>query len=235
MLGAFGKLRQKVLWKWETEVMDDKPSNVMLHKWLPQQDVLGHPNVKLFVSHGGQSSFQETICHQTPAVSNLYNDILIHKKVEFKFPITANLIPLQFLIQLFIPVQGDQPANAKEAERLGIGLSIPFQQISEESIAGAVKEILDDPKYTNRAKALGSMAVDQLEHPLQRAAWWFEHIMKYPEEYVRKSPVHKLAWYQYFCIDVIITLMLLLSVVVFILYKIIKLCCFSRKSKSKSE
>ena len=149
--------------------------------------------------------------------------------------ITTNLIPLQIQIQLFIPVQGDQPANAKEAERLGIGLSIPFQQISEESLAGAVKEILDDPKYTNRAKALGSMAVDQLEHPLQRAAWWFEHIMKYPEEYVRKSPVHKLAWYQYFCIDVIITLMLLLSVLVFILYKIIKLCCFSRKSKSKSE
>merc|ERR1711936_1519829 len=45
MLGAFAKLKQKVLWKWETEVMDDKPSNVMLHKWLPQQDVLGHPNV----------------------------------------------------------------------------------------------------------------------------------------------------------------------------------------------
>ena len=80
MLGAFGKLKQKVLWKWETEVMDNKPSNVMLHKWLPQQDVLGHPNVKLFVSHGGQSSFQETICHQKPAVSN---DILMHQKLKF--------------------------------------------------------------------------------------------------------------------------------------------------------
>ena len=80
MLGAFGKLKQKVLWKWETEIMDNKPSNVMLHKWLPQQDVLGHPNVKLFVSHGGQSSFQETICHQTPAVRN---DILTHQKLKF--------------------------------------------------------------------------------------------------------------------------------------------------------
>ena len=68
LLNVFGKLKQKVLWKWETESMEDKPENVMLHKWLPQQDVLGHPNVKLFVSHGGQSSFQETICHQKPAV-----------------------------------------------------------------------------------------------------------------------------------------------------------------------
>ena len=75
MLNAFGKLNQRVLWKWETEQMEDKPPNVMLHKWVPQQDVLGHPNVKLFVSHGGQSSFQETICHQKPAVRNNLNSI----------------------------------------------------------------------------------------------------------------------------------------------------------------
>ena len=74
LLNVFGKLKQKVLWKWETEHMDDKPPNVMLHKWLPQQDVLGHPNVKLFISHGGQSSFQETVCHQKPAVSSKFNN-----------------------------------------------------------------------------------------------------------------------------------------------------------------
>jgi hypothetical protein len=27
----------RVLWKWETEHMEDKPDNVMLSKWLPQQ------------------------------------------------------------------------------------------------------------------------------------------------------------------------------------------------------
>ena len=68
-VNVFEKLKQKILLKWETEYMEDRPANVMLHKWLPQQDVLGHPNVILFVSHGGQSSFQETICHQKPAVS----------------------------------------------------------------------------------------------------------------------------------------------------------------------
>ena len=72
LLNVFGSLKQKVLWKWETDTMKDKPENVMLYKWLPQQDVLGHPNVKMFVSHGGQSSFQETLCHQKPAVSQDY-------------------------------------------------------------------------------------------------------------------------------------------------------------------
>lgn len=69
-LSSFSKLKQKVLWKWETETMVDQPSNVMLSKWLPQQEVLAHPNVKLFITHGGQSSFQETLCHKKPVVSN---------------------------------------------------------------------------------------------------------------------------------------------------------------------
>ena len=76
LLSVFGSLKQKVLWKWETDTMKNKPENVMLYKWLPQQDILGHPKVKMFVSHGGQSSFQETLCHQKPAVSyNLKLDV----------------------------------------------------------------------------------------------------------------------------------------------------------------
>lgn len=65
---AFKKLKLKVLWKWETEEMENKPDNVMLSKWLPQQQVLAHPNVKLFITHGGQSSFQEALCHKKPLV-----------------------------------------------------------------------------------------------------------------------------------------------------------------------
>ena len=40
-ISAFSRLPQRVLWKWETEKMDDLPQNVKLSKWLPQQDILG--------------------------------------------------------------------------------------------------------------------------------------------------------------------------------------------------
>ena len=46
ILAAFSKLKQKVLWKWETETMADLPKNVRLSKWLPQQDILGHPKLR---------------------------------------------------------------------------------------------------------------------------------------------------------------------------------------------
>lgn len=41
-VNTFRRLKQRVIWKWESEVpMADKPDNVMLYKWIPQQDVLG--------------------------------------------------------------------------------------------------------------------------------------------------------------------------------------------------
>ncbi len=67
-INVFGSLKQKVIWKWETEEMPDKPDNLKLSKWLPQQDILAHQNTKLFVSHVGQSSFQESLCHKKPIV-----------------------------------------------------------------------------------------------------------------------------------------------------------------------
>ncbi|KAJ4441094.1 hypothetical protein ANN_10944 [Periplaneta americana] len=41
ILKAFSKLKQKVLWKWETETLPGQPPNVKLGKWLPQNDILG--------------------------------------------------------------------------------------------------------------------------------------------------------------------------------------------------
>jgi glucuronosyltransferase len=66
---VFSKLDKRILWKWETEAMKRKPDNVMLKKWLPQQDVLGHPNVELFVTHAGFGSILEAIYHETPVLS----------------------------------------------------------------------------------------------------------------------------------------------------------------------
>ncbi|KAF2895932.1 hypothetical protein ILUMI_10246 [Ignelater luminosus] len=74
-LKTFGQLKQKVLWKWEDEKLSGKPSNVKISKWLPQTDVLAHPNIKLFITHGGLLSTTEAVYHGVPIVGiPLYGD-----------------------------------------------------------------------------------------------------------------------------------------------------------------
>ncbi|XP_034236904.1 2-hydroxyacylsphingosine 1-beta-galactosyltransferase-like [Thrips palmi] len=69
MLRAFGRLKQRVLWKYETDdILDKLPPNVKVAKWLPQNDILGHPNIRCFVSHNGGLSTQEASFHGVPIV-----------------------------------------------------------------------------------------------------------------------------------------------------------------------
>ncbi|CAG7720843.1 unnamed protein product, partial [Allacma fusca] len=66
-LSVFSKLKQRVLWKFEAD-LTDLPPNVKIGKWLPQQDILGHPNIRLFITHGGALSTQEAIYNGVPLV-----------------------------------------------------------------------------------------------------------------------------------------------------------------------
>lgn len=34
--------------------------------WIPQNDVMGHPNTKLFITHGGTNGLYEAIFHAVP-------------------------------------------------------------------------------------------------------------------------------------------------------------------------
>jgi len=40
-LEAFSELKQRVLWKWETDALPAAPGNLRVGKWFPQADILG--------------------------------------------------------------------------------------------------------------------------------------------------------------------------------------------------
>nr|XP_022906520.1 UDP-glucuronosyltransferase 1-9-like [Onthophagus taurus] len=66
LIEAFSRLKLTILWKFEDELKVSK--NVYLRRWLPQRDILAHPNTKLFITHCGGLSTQETIVRGVPVV-----------------------------------------------------------------------------------------------------------------------------------------------------------------------
>ncbi|CAL4168509.1 unnamed protein product, partial [Meganyctiphanes norvegica] len=69
LLEAFGRLPQRVIWKFEgDDHIANLPTNAITRKWLPQQDILGHPKTLVFISHCGNFGTQEAKFHGIPVL-----------------------------------------------------------------------------------------------------------------------------------------------------------------------
>lgn len=66
MLNVFASLKQKVIWKYESELK--VPPNVMISNWIPQNDIFAHPNIKLFITHGGMLGTLEALYYSIPVL-----------------------------------------------------------------------------------------------------------------------------------------------------------------------
>ena len=65
---ALAQLPQKVIMKLEPPEHLTVPANVMIKSFLPQADILAHPNVVLFITHCGMHGVMESIYHSVPMV-----------------------------------------------------------------------------------------------------------------------------------------------------------------------
>ena len=67
-LNVFSRLNETVFAKFI--VPDDViiPRNVKILKWLPQNDLLGHPKTKLFITHCGNNGQHEALYHGVPMI-----------------------------------------------------------------------------------------------------------------------------------------------------------------------
>ncbi|KAL1516686.1 hypothetical protein ABEB36_000566 [Hypothenemus hampei] len=69
LLETFAQLPYKILWKFDLEENIMKmPSNVFTRKWFPQQYIIGHPHVILFITQGGLQSLEEAVFNSVPVL-----------------------------------------------------------------------------------------------------------------------------------------------------------------------
>ncbi|XP_067874159.1 UDP-glucuronosyltransferase 2A2-like [Heterodontus francisci] len=65
---AFAQVPQKVIWRHYGKIPPNIGNNTLLAKWIPQNDLLGHPKTRAFIAHGGTNGVYEAIYHGVPVV-----------------------------------------------------------------------------------------------------------------------------------------------------------------------
>ncbi|XP_052892955.1 UDP-glycosyltransferase UGT4-like [Anopheles moucheti] len=76
---VLSSLKQNIIWKWDDDTLVLDRKKFLLGKWFPQDDILAHPNVKLFITHGGLLSCTESIYHGVPIVGiPIFGDQLLN-------------------------------------------------------------------------------------------------------------------------------------------------------------
>ncbi|XP_036621514.1 UDP-glucuronosyltransferase 2B17-like isoform X14 [Trichosurus vulpecula] len=65
---ALAQIPQKVLWRYEGKPPATLGSNTRTYNWIPQNDLLGHPKTKAFITHGGTNGIYEAIYHGVPMI-----------------------------------------------------------------------------------------------------------------------------------------------------------------------
>ncbi|CAL8344564.1 unnamed protein product [Lota lota] len=63
---ALAQVPQKVLWRYGGKKPETLGSNTRIYNWIPQNDLLGHPKAKAFITHGGTNGIYEAIYHGVP-------------------------------------------------------------------------------------------------------------------------------------------------------------------------
>ncbi|KAK3925072.1 UDP-glycosyltransferase UGT5 [Frankliniella fusca] len=199
ILRAFGRIKQRVLWKYEEDdILDKLPANVRVVKWAPQNDILGQPNIRCFVTHNGGLSTQEAGYHGVPILG--------------------------------IPFFVDQIHYAKKTERIGVGRTLSYTNITEENFYEALDDVINNPRYRENMLRVRRALRDQKETPVERAAWYVEMAARTAGAPHLRSPALRLRWYEIWMLDILAAFLAALAALGLALRLLVRAACAPRGS-----
>ncbi|KAK0402610.1 hypothetical protein QR680_016430 [Steinernema hermaphroditum] len=175
------------IWKYETKETEflDGVENVYTTQWAPQNDILDHPNMKLFMTHAGMNSVLESAHRGVPIIS--------------------------------VPLFADQVRNAKMMTRLGSGIDIDrFDLKSADKLSEAIRKILTNDSYTKTAKHVAYMIKNR---PVNQTEMFVKHVefaAMFGSVPSMTSLATKMSMVEYFMLDAIVLLVLLVGAGVFL-------------------
>ncbi|XP_043095428.1 UDP-glucuronosyltransferase 2C1-like isoform X2 [Puntigrus tetrazona] len=140
-----------------------------------------------------------------------------------------------------IPFFGDQPDNLVHVKARGAAVSIDnIKTMEPQDLLDGLNAVINNSSYKENAMRLSRIHHDRPVKPLDEAVFWIEFVMRHKGAKHLRVEAHNLTWYQYHCLDVFAFLITVLTVVLYVFFKMCKVfimrCCFRGKSKkSKKE
>lgn len=115
-----------------------------------------------------------------------------------------------------MPVFCDHDADAKKAEVDGYAIRLELSELTKESLLRAIRTVVQDPRYREKARQRSLILRDIPIPPLQAAVFWTEYVLRHRGAYHLLSPARHYNVFQYYLIDVIL-LYILSSILALIL------------------
>ena len=156
------------------------------------------------------------------------NDILAHPKtrlfvthggVNSQFESVYHAVPM-----VTFPLTADQPYNAKRAEHKGVSLTVNIHSFTVDELVNKIREVTTDTTYQEKIDLVSEIYRDQPMTARERAAYWVDHVLEFGADHLRSAALD-MPWYQYLMLDIIATLLMFITLIIVLMYKLTKMIC----------
>lgn len=167
---SFKQLQLRVIWKFNGTQPKNLDDSIYQSPLVPQQEILAHPKVKLFITHGGILSIIEA--------------------AHFAVPV------------LCLPMYYDQFSNSELMKQGGVGIILDMLTMTLERTTDTIRELLENPKYTQNAIKISKRLRDQPKSPLETAVWWTEYVLRHNGAPHMRISQEDMSFMQYYKLDI---------------------------------
>uniref|UniRef100_A0A1A8KD17 2-hydroxyacylsphingosine 1-beta-galactosyltransferase n=1 Tax=Nothobranchius kuhntae TaxID=321403 RepID=A0A1A8KD17_NOTKU len=122
-----------------------------------------------------------------------------------------------------VPLFGDHYDTMTRVAAKGMGIMLHWKYMTEDDLFAALTSVIKDTRYRQQARLLSNIHKDQPGHPVNRAAYWISYILRHDGANHLRSAVYSVSVYQYFLLDVIVTVAAALALSAFLLRRVVRL------------
>ncbi|CAH1245046.1 UGT2B4 [Branchiostoma lanceolatum] len=141
------------------------------------------------------------------------NDLLVAEAMYHGVPLVG------------MPLMNDAHDNIARVVARGMAVSLDIHAVTSEEVYQAITSVISDPGYKEKADQVSTHLRDQPQSPMERAAWWIEHVIKHGGLPHLRSRAIELPFYQYYLLDVIALIVVAFTAVLLSCWKCCSFAC----------